>query len=127
MKTNQREIGTAWSKVENWRRYVRSGVPMMLSLGVSTAVFVGMQNSRGLLCMPPAWLKKLVVRRGESGGGKPFVQGWTHTGRRIRRFLQKPVAGVVVVSFLDIEPHELSRSSFSAGGWKGVFANGVES
>ena len=40
---------------------------------------------------------------------------------------QKPVAGVVVVSFLDIEPHELSRSSFSAGGWKGVFANGVES
>ena len=62
-----------------------------------------------------------------SGGGKPFVQGWTHTGRRIRRFLQKPVAGVVVVSFLDIEPHELSRSSFSAGGWKGVFANGVES
>ena len=40
---------------------------------------------------------------------------------------QKPVAGVVVVSFLDIEPHELSRSSFSAGGWKGVVANGVES
>ena len=40
---------------------------------------------------------------------------------------QKPVTGVVVVSFLDIEPHELSRSSFSAGGWKCVFANGVES
>ena len=39
-------------------------------------------------------------------------------------FFQKPVASVVVVSFLDIEPHELSRSSFSAGGWKCVFANG---
>ena len=51
----------------------------------------------------------------------------THTGRRIRRFFQKPVAGVVVVSFLDIEPHELSRSSFRAGGWKCVFANGVKS
>ena len=40
-----------------------------------------------------------------SGGGKPFVQGWTHTGRRLRRFFQKTVAGVMVVSFLDIEPH----------------------
>ena len=36
-------------------------------------------------------------------------------------FFSKPVAGVVVVSFLDIEPHELSRSSFSAGGWKCIF------
>ena len=38
------------------------------------------------------------------GGKKPFAQGWTHTGR-LRRFCQKTVAGVVVVSFLDIEPH----------------------
>ena len=29
--------------------------------------------------------------------------------------------------FLDIEPHELSRSNFSAGGWKCIFANGVKS
>ena len=36
---------------------------------------------------------------------KPFDQGATHTGRRRRRFFQKPVAGLVVVSFLDIEPH----------------------
>ena len=33
----------------------------------------------------------------------------------------------MVVSFLDIEPHELGSSSFSAGGWKCVFANGVKS
>ena len=39
------------------------------------------------------------------GGREPFVQGWTHTSRRLRRFFQKTVAGVVVVSFLDIEPH----------------------
>ena len=64
----------------------------------------------------PCWLKKLVEKRGKGGGGDPFAQGWTHTDRRIRRFFQKPVASVVVVSFLDIEPHELSRSSFSAGG-----------
>ena len=52
--------------------------------------------------------------------------GHTHTHRSPHSALfQKPVAGVVVVSFLDIEPHELSRSSFSAGGWKCIFANGV--
>ena len=38
------------------------------------------------------------------GGKKPFAQGWTHTDRRLRRFFQKTVAGVVVVSFLDIKP-----------------------
>ena len=69
--------------------------------------------------LPPACGVKVVE--------KPFVQGGTHTDRRIRRFFQKPVAGVIVMSFLDIEPHEFSRSSFSAGGWKCVFSNGVES
>ena len=38
----------------------------------------------------------------ESGRVKPFVQGGTHTGRRSRRFFQKPVAGVVVMPLLDI-------------------------
>ena len=27
----------------------------------------------------------------KSGGGKPFVQGWTHTGRRLRRFFSAHV------------------------------------
>ena len=26
----------------------------------------------------------------KGGGRKPFVQGWTHTSRRVRRFFQKP-------------------------------------
>ena len=43
---------------------------------------------------PPACGVKVVE--------KPFVQGGTHTGRRIRRFFQKPVAGVVVMPLLDI-------------------------
>ena len=53
---------------------------------------------------PPACESSWKIGEG-SGGGKPLVQGWTHTGRRRRRFFQKTVAGVVVVSFLDIEPH----------------------
>ena len=38
----------------------------------------------------------------KGGGRKPFVQGWTHTSRRVRRFFQKPVAGVIVMPLLDI-------------------------
>ena len=48
-----------------------------------------------------SWL--LNYERG--GSGEPFAQGWTHTNRRRRRFFKKRWPGVVVVSFLDIEPH----------------------
>ena len=44
--------------------------------------------------LPPACGVKVVE--------KPFVQGGTHTGRRFRRFFQKPVASVVVMPLLDI-------------------------
>ena len=63
-----------------------------------------------------AWLgKQLPCPLHVKGGGKtvkevaveiPLSRGErTHTGRRRRRFFQKTVARVVVVSFLDIEPH----------------------
>ena len=42
---------------------------------------------------------------GKGGGGEPLAQGLTHTDRRDRRFFQKSAASILVVSFLDIEPH----------------------
>ena len=61
-------------------------------------------SSAGLLHSPAyiRWLSKVVEKHGKSGGGRPLVQGWTHTGRRVRRFFQKPVAGVIVMPLLDI-------------------------
>ena len=75
MKTNQRKIGVTacnQGRYTDWR-------PNLLH-GMSTAVFVGSRTVDSLL--PPAcrrWLKKVVEKRGRSSGGKPFVQGWTHT------------------------------------------------
>ena len=57
-------------------------------------------SSLGNVCQ--SCIAPLPVENGKSGGVRPFVQGGTHTGRRIRRFFQKPVAGVVVMPLLDI-------------------------
>ena len=59
--------------------------------------------------------------------GNPLPRGGHTQIAGFGAFFKKTVAGVVVVSFLDIEPHELGGSSFSAGGWKCVFSKGVKS
>ena len=96
---NKKRIGTACSTVVC--RYVgqRPG-----RYPQDTAESFVKWSSAGLLHSPAyiRWLSKVVEKHGKSGGGRPFVQGWTHTGRRVRRFFQKPVAGVIVMPLLDI-------------------------
>ena len=53
------------------------------SLPAESHSFVGM--ARETAAMPPAhvkWLSKVGEKHGKSGGGRPFVQGWTHTHTR---------------------------------------------
>ena len=49
-----------------------------LVLPLQRLSFVGQGSS-------PEALAPLPVK---GGGGKPFVQGWTHTSRRVRRFFK---------------------------------------
>ena len=65
-------------------------------------------HDRSFVAHGRSWMPCAPASETIGSGGqerKPFDQGATHTGRRRRRFFQKPVAGLVVVSFLDIEPH----------------------
>ena len=73
---NKKRIGTACSTVVC--RYVgqRPG-----RYPQDTAESFVKWSSAGLLHSPAyiRWLSKVVEKHGKSGGGRPFVQGWTHT------------------------------------------------
>ena len=79
---NKKRIGTACSTVVC--RYVgqRPG-----RYPQDTAESFVKWSSAGLLHSPAyiRWLSKVVEKHGKSGGGRPFVQGWTHTQSRFRR------------------------------------------